>query len=287
MIKSLFEDALTSHSIVNINPVVDPSAIVTDPANQDYKPRSRQELKISLGTLIDDLSDENVSDIYDSLKNILTMKEDKKEREQMKKSNDKIEEAIRLAVRKILAESNLFNEFYAKDPTTGEMVWKGKGPAPTLSPNVNIQKLDPSASGRVVGPQTSDVKGLRATMKKMTSSDFDVVDPTAPAAGRTRRNKMEEGEKLKELAKEFGFKNPNGVLQFIKRVSEKFKSRSENYDEVNVAMLETMKDYIAELASGGDLSPADVQMLYDHPEHLTDLETFRIYADKKLKQRGL
>jgi len=288
LVKVLLEEKALGSSMVKINPVVDPSAAVTDPMNPDYKPQSRQELQISLGALIDDLADANVPDIYDALKDALTKHEDEEGKKQMKKSNDRVEETIRTAVRKILAESGLFKEHYEKDPATGEMVWRGKGPAPKLAASANVQKLDPSARGTVVGPQSPAGKSLKRIFKKMKREDLDgPLASDAPAAGRTRRNKMQEGDKLKMLAQQFGFKNPNGVAQFITRTLERFRYNWENYDDVSVAMLEIMKDYIKDLASGGDLAPADVQMLHDHPEHVMDLETFRAYSKKKLKEKGL
>jgi len=288
LVKVMLEDKTLGPAMVKVNPVVDPSAAITDPANLDFKPRSRKELQISLGALIDDLPDDNMPDVYDSLKKALAQQEDEKGKEQMKKSNDRVEETVRFMIRKILVESGLFSEHFEIDPTTGERVWKGAGPAPKLASKAGFQKLDPSARGVEVGPQSPAGKSLKSTFKKMKDSDLDTaISSNAPEAGRTRRNKMQEGDKLQALAKQFGFKNPNGVLQFINRAMERFRYNWEKLDEVSVAMLEIMKEYVKELADGGELAPADVQMLHDHPEHVMDLETFRVYAKKKLKQRGL
>lgn len=289
LVKRLLEDATLGPAMVKVNPVVDPSAAITDPANSDYKPQSRQELQIAFNVLIDDLTDDNIPDIYDSLKDVLSKREDENGKEQMKKSNDKVEETIRLMIRKLLIESNvLLKEYYEQDPVTSKMIWKGKGPAPKLTASTNIQKLDPSARSSVVGPQSPAGKSLKSTFKKMKDEEFDEpLDSDKPEAGRTRRNKMQDGDKLKMLAKEFGFKNPNGVAQFITRTIERFRYNWENYDDLNIAMLEIVKDYIDELAVGGSLAPADVQLLQDHPEHVMDLETFRVYAKKQLKQKGL
>ena len=67
LVKSLLEDTTLGPAMVKVNPVVDPSAAITDPANPDYKPQSRQELQIAFNALIDDLTDDNIPDIYDSL----------------------------------------------------------------------------------------------------------------------------------------------------------------------------------------------------------------------------
>ena len=299
LVKVLLEDKSLGPQLVKVNPVVDPSAILTDPSNPDYKPNTKQELQVAVTAMIADLSDDKVSDLYDSFKGALQSQEEDKGKDQMDKSNKKIEESIRMAIRALLAEIELprsIKEYYAKDPTTGEMVWKGSGPAPKLASSVGVQKFDPSARGIEVGPQSPAGKSLKSTFKKMKDSDFTAPDLTQPEAGRMRRNKMQEGDKLLQLAKEFGFKNPNGVLQFINRVLEKMKKRYDDYDAVAIASLEIMKEYIDELSmplkSGSKtldplITPQDAELMRQHPELIKDLETFRVYLNKKLRERGL
>lgn len=304
LVKKLLEDKALGPEMVKVNPVVDPSAIVTDPANPDYKPTNKQELQVVLSSMLRGVSDDSVSDIYDSIKNVMQSKEEDEGKDQMNKSNSKIEETIRMTIRKMLAEIELpelskrnLKEYFEIDPATGEKVWKGSGPAPKLAPSAGMQKLDPSARGVAVGPQSPAGKSLKSTFKKMKDSDISFVDTSQPEAGRSRRNKMQEGDKLRELAAEMGFKNPNGVLQFINRVLEKMKRRFENYDAVAVATLEIMKEYIDELSSPYKqssrvttepvITPQDAELLRQHPEMIEDLDTFRVYLNKKLKERGL
>jgi len=289
LVKTLLEDKTLGPQMVKVNPVVDPSAAITDPSNVDYKPSNKQELQVAISAMLGDVADEKSSIVYDSLKQALKSCEDVKGTKQMEKSNAKIEETIRVAIRSMLSNITL-KEYFEKNPETGEMVWKGSGPAPKLAPKTGVQKLDPSARGVVVGAKAPDVKSLRSRLKSMKDLDFTATDTSQPAAGRTRKNVMMSdvgGEGLKQMAKDFGFKNPNGVLQFITRTMDKFKTRFENIDQVNVALLEIMKDYITELSSSAEMASADVQMMYDHPEHVLDLDSFRVYANKKLKQRGL
>ncbi len=173
---------------------------------------------------------------------------------------------------------------------------EGRRSAPKLASGAGIKKLDPSEYGTPVGPQTPAGKSLKKTFAKMTAADLDPVDPSKPEAGRTRRNKSGETE-LKNMAASIGFKNPNGVLQFMNRVLEKFKSRYENIEDVQVATLEIMKEYIDELSSpykqSGKvttepvITPQDAELLRQHPEMIEDLDTFRVYLNKKLKERGL
>jgi len=300
LVKTLLEDKTLGPELIKVNPVVDPSAALTDPSNSDYKPNSKQELRIALSSMLDDLSDEKISSVYDSLKSALQSQKDDEGKDQVVKSNKKIEETIRVIVRELLERVELpkhhLKEYFELDPTTGEKIWRGTGPAPKLAASSKMQKLDPSERGIAMGPKTPAVKGLKKVLNKMKDSDFSAIDSSKPEAGRMRRNKMEQGDKLIQLAKDFGFKNPNGVLQFINRVLEKSKRRIENYDEVVVATLEIMKEYIEELSSpykSGSkmldplITPQDAELLRQHPEMIKDLSTFRIYLDKKLLRKGL
>lgn len=299
LVKVLLEDKTLGPQMIKVNPVVDPSAAVTDPANPDYKPSSKQELQVALTAMVSDLPDDMVPNVYDSLKHAMQSQEEDKGKEQMAKGNEKIEESIRMMVREMLSHIELpqqIKEYFEKDPATGEMIWKGAGPAPKLAAAVGMQKLDPEARGIPAGPSTPAVKSLRSKLKNLKDTDFSAVDASQPEAGRTRRNKMQEGDKLKQLASAMGFKNPNGVLQFINRVLEKTKKRYENYDVVAIATLEVMKEYIDELSSpykSGSkmldplITPQDAELMRQHPEMIKDLDTFRVYLDKKLRQRGL
>lgn len=299
MVKVLLEDKTLGPEMVKVNPVVDSSAALTDPSNPDYKPNNKQELQVALTAMLNTLSDDKVPDVYDSLKHAMQAKDEDEGKDQMSKSNAKIEESIRLAIRKLLEDVELskpfLKEHFEKDPNTGEMIWKGSGPAPKLASSSSFTKAAPGERGVPVGPTTPAGKGLKATFKKMKPEDLESVDSSDPLAGRSRRNKSGEVE-LKTMASELGFKNPNGVLQFMNRVLEKFKSRYENYDDVRVATLEIMKQYIDELSSpykqGGTttepvITPQDAELLRQHPEMIEDLDTFRVYLNKKLKERGL
>ena len=301
LIKVLLEDKSLGQQLVKVNPVVDPSALLTDPSNPDYKPNTKQELQVALTTIINNMPDDKVPDMYDLLRGALhSQEQEDKGKDQMDKSNKKVEESIRMTIRALLEKVEFprsIKEYYAKDSATGEMVWKGSGPAPKLaSGSTSVQKLDPSARGTVVGPQSPAGKALKKTFKKMKYSDLTMSDTSEPDEGRMRRNKMQEGDKLLELAREFGFKNPNGVLQFINRILEKLKRRFADYDAVVVASLEIMKEYIDELSSpykSGSkmldplITPQDAEVMRQHPELIKDLETFRVYLNKKLRERGL
>ena len=74
------------------------------------------------------------------------------------------------------------------------------------------------------------------------------------------------------------------------------KKRYNDYDAVAIASLEIMKEYIDELSmplkSGSKtldplITPQDAELMRQHPELIKDLETFRVYLNKKLRERGL
>ena len=292
-VKNLLEDKSLGEEMIKINPVVDPSAAITDPSNANFKPQTKQELQVALTGMIDQLSGDNIPDVYSTLKSALKMQDEDEGKEQMQKSNkklptgkdeksSKVEETIKKYVGKIL------KEHFEKDPVTGQLVWKGSGPAPKLALDIVKKDIPAGVSSAQTGPDTAAAKDLRKRLTKLTSADLDAApDADAPAPGRTRRNKMREGDKLKVLAAELGFKNPNGALQFSDKALQRFGYNWENYDAIVVASLEVMKEYVQELAAATDMAPADVQLMLDHPEHVADLDTFRVFLRKKLRQRGM
>jgi hypothetical protein len=104
MVKVLLEDKTLGPKMVNVNPVVDPSAALTDPDNSNFKPNSKPELRVALNVLIDDLSDENMPGVYDAIKNALDAQEDKEGKKQMKNSNEKFE-GLRKVIRSLINEA--------------------------------------------------------------------------------------------------------------------------------------------------------------------------------------
>lgn len=94
---------------VNVNPVVDPSAAVTDPINPNFVPQTKPELDVAIGQLVKDVPIDNVPKFYKTLRAVLDVEEhDTEEDEQMKDAAKggpaQVEEAVRRAVRKMLSE---------------------------------------------------------------------------------------------------------------------------------------------------------------------------------------
>ena len=272
-IKTLFENNGIASDVIKVNSVVDTSAIVTDPSNIDYKPNSKAEFQVAITTIIDDLSDEEIPNVYNIVKNTLEKRTEEEGKKKMNKKSVTTEGTIRLIIRKMLVEAfddEVDNSSIPKLPA--------------------IKKIPAGVHGaEYLSKRNNAIKGLQSTFKNMRddvdSEEMDRQDKPAP--GRTRRNKMDAAEGLKQMALELGFKNPNGALQFLNKTLEKMKVRIENYDDVMVSSLEAMNDYIAKLSQAGSFTPADVQLLKDHPEIVVDLDSFRIYLNKMLKKKGL
>ena len=98
----------TSEKPIGTNPVVDPSAAVTDPDNEKFKPRNRTELKIAVQSLVDDTADGDAPTLYDAVCDALqgfTKDEDEMKNKGVVNSDiGKVEETVRLSIKKMLAE---------------------------------------------------------------------------------------------------------------------------------------------------------------------------------------
>lgn len=101
LVKTLLEDKALGPAMINVNPVVDPSAPLVDPSNTDFVPTSSAELKAALSALVTGLSDESIPKVYDSMKDALEAAHE----DDMKDTDRKVEEAIRRAVRKLIKEA--------------------------------------------------------------------------------------------------------------------------------------------------------------------------------------
>ena len=299
IVKVLLEDKSLGPAMVKVNPVVDPSAALTDPANPDFKPTDRAELKAALSAIISDISDDSVPGVYDSIKNAIDVPDtdDKGDKEM---SNTKVEAVVRAAVRKLLRENyineesaaekreRLAKEKWAQYPSGEEAREK------FLSGGGQITKV-PTGVGvtRATTPDPAAVKSLRSSLSTMQLDPEDSKDASA------KKNMMVSdtgGEGLKELAAEFGFKNPNGVLQWINKVVDKMKVRLENFEQYQVAVLEIMNQFLDDMSKpymDGKkelpplIEPEDVELMKSNPELVEELPLFREYLSKQLKKRGL
>lgn len=102
---------------VEVNDVVDPSAAETDPINPSFSPQNKAEFDVATRNLVKDLPNDQMPGIYNRLKSVvddqLAAAADEEQQRQAEKSGTpmksksgiNVEEAVRLAVRKMIAEA--------------------------------------------------------------------------------------------------------------------------------------------------------------------------------------
>lgn len=245
-------------SPATVSAVVDPSAALTDPGNPNYKPDNRKELRISLSSLIDDLSDDESPEAYDAIKDAL-----EKSKEDDMKNNKKVEEAVRLAIRKMLREAEL--------PPVKKIPMGVHGGEWMRAHQKRRDDLDKTLSGM----------NIDTDAEEMTRAD-------APAAGRERKNVMQTdvgGASFKQIAQELGFASESGAKQAVEKAMAKVRFASGmDPDHLQIVVLTAMSDYIDFLNKSGELTPADVQLMKDHPNIVSELDGFREFLDKYIKR---
>lgn len=305
-VRVLLEDKTLGPAMLNVNDVVDPSAAVTDPSNPNFRPQSPVELKIALNVLADEVPQDNIPDIYMRIKDALDSQEGIEGNSQMKKSNEKIEEAVRMAIRRMIRESVLSEaepprprpKFMppsspmavpSEDPAlknlkTGPEIAnyfrkvKGMAAAEAKSEAEAVLKsrtvaIDPSATITRGAPGMSGRPGMQKPTEKELSSlraqlDSSTLGSEEEKVAGGKKNIMGD-EKLRLLASQFGYKNPNGVAQFIDRVlQDKVKQRMGNPEAYEIATLEAMNDYIKKLLELELITPEDADLMKQNPQFI-------------------
>lgn len=298
-VQRLLEDKSLGPAMVNVNPVVDQSAALTDPSNPNFKPASRPELKAALSAIVSEIPDDNIPSVYDSIKNAISVDDEEKEGD-VKMNSKKTEAVIRAAIRNILKENYLKEESAAeKRERLSKEKWASTAAADEKArqdflATKGVTKV-PAGVGttKATMPDPGALKDLRSRLA--TSLD----EPGATTSASAKKNLGVSdigGEGLKELAAEFGFKNPNGVLQWMNKVLGKMKVRIDSFEEYQVALLEIMNQFLEDMSKpyndGGQTLPPlvdqqDVELMKANPELVEELPLFREYLAKQLKKRGL
>jgi len=249
-----------SDSPTTVSAVVDPSAALTDPGNPNFKPANRKELRIALSDMINGVSDDCVEDIFDAMKDAI---EKTQEEDKQMKNDKKVEETIRATIRKMLKEAEL----------------------------PPVKKIPAGVHG---GEYTRNLEKrkskLRGVMSKWRDDDdaAPMVRADAPAAGRERKNVMQTdvgGASFKQIAQELGYASESGAKQAAEKAMSKVKFASKmDQDELQIVVLTAMSDYIDFLNNSGELTSADVQLMKDHPNIVSELDGFREFLDKYIKR---
>lgn len=261
---------------VNVNDVVDPNACVTDPINPDFVPQTKPELDVALKQLVKDVPIDHVPAVYKAIDAVV--RDDvarEKEDDEMKKAaqggTTQVEEAVRLAIRKMLQEAELppvkkipmgvhGAEYMRRMEKTRSDLAKSLGSKQT------DDELEPEAPED--GP-LPDQGGKRKAYKSTA------VGGTADVGGAS----------FQDIAKELGL-SVAGAKRAVDQALAKAQWMAQDIDpdDLEILVLQSMNRYIDMLQKTGELSAADVQLMKDHPDIVRDLDGFREYLDGELKK---
>lgn len=250
------------NSPVTISAVVDPSAALTDPGNEKFRPQNRAELKAALSPIVDDISDDDSAEIFDAIQSAVKLKDEKEEKMKTKKAS--VEEAIRQSVRKMLSEMGPYRD-------TG-MSYSGPGIGSTAKKG--MEECEP-CEGEGYLPDGSECKVCKGTgeVPAKAKRGYQMADVEAGMAT------------LEDIAKEMGYAGPPGARQAIEKATKKaqFLAGMEP-DDYEIMVLTAMNDYVKELQSSGELTPEDVKLLKSHPNIVSELDGFREFLQKYIKK---
>jgi hypothetical protein len=296
-----------STSPVSISPVVDPSAAVTNPNNPKFVPTDRRELMAAIPPLVDEISDDDVLDFFDSMREKIRSIKDNEE----KMNNKKVEEVIRSAVRKMIREA-------AGGYKDTGLSYSGSGTSASDEEAIeravlntmkkfNVQKIKskPLDFLKELIPRISSLPGDRlasvsAAIDIVERMDEEASDALSKALKNNpeiipKKNMMLADVPYEEVAQEMGYSGPPGARAAELRGFEKFARRSTKGSKNDFSGIDPMTDLVVYLAiedyidllekkgktifDGTDLfNEADIQMLKRTPELVRELVTFQVFV---------
>jgi hypothetical protein len=309
----------------DVNPVTDPSAAVTDPINPSFTPQTKTEFGIAVNQLVKNLPDTQMPSLFDTVKTAIDTKETKEDEEEMTKKvaagGTGVEEAVRRAVRKQLAQINPrwdTSQALAEarpdkklGPVVGDLPPVKKIPAgqhggewnkrsekhladlkkilkkdPTAEPAADAAELADAAPGEETPQKThkvtaiggmEDVGGL--SFEEIAKSLSDDLRAEAEQELADAELNGEEPEKLKTTA----------AVSGAKRIADEALKKAHflcdmDPEDLEIIVHTAMNDYIKYLTKSGELTPADVQLMKDHPNIIRDLDGFREFLHNSIRR---
>lgn len=261
---------------VNVNPVVDPSAAQTDPINQCFVPQTKPELDVAVKQLTKNVPVDKVQGTYKAIRAVIDAEQAKtEEEEEMKKTAQggtrQVEEAVRHAVRKLIAQ---MNEAPADLPPVKKIPFGVHGAE--YARRMEKTKADLGKTFRTSGAESHEDEDLTDEPKKHRAYKATALGSMADV----------EGASFQEIAKKLGF-SVAGAKQAVDKALEKARwvATEIDPDDLEILVLQTMNDYIDTLNKTGELTPADVQLMKDHPNIVRELEGFREFLAGAIKRR--
>jgi hypothetical protein len=274
IVKVLLEDKALGPALIKVNPVVDPSAALTDPSNLNYVPDSAVELKVALNSMASEIPQDNVPKIYKSIKQAIEdAAADEKGKSDMKKEKTSVEETVRNIVKKIIEENivaealpvppprmKLPERLPVPDPEE-ELKQKGLTAAqkadlrsklahstPVTNPaGVVPKKYDPGASG-TKAPQTNPFAASDADKRNVASLDKSDVDTDGGGeeekknvTGLASGTFSEFNENVIEKLYGDKFSGESGVKQFIEKLFNPTKKGETVENPYTLTVIEFLK----------------------------------------------
>lgn len=258
-----------SDSPASVSAVVDPSAAVIDPGNPNFKPTNRNELRAAISDMVNSISDDCAEQIFDAMKSAIEKTQEDKDM----KTDKKVEETIRLAIRKIISEVRPKFKDIPVGPVTNPL-----GITPTRYP-----------AGMSGGEATKAFEKRKSNLAKSfekMDADADAAEMARsdkPAAGRTRKNVSGE-EGFKDIGQKLGVSTSmakKDEMSFMNKLKKFSGMESEDFE---IMLMTAANDYVDHLKSSGELTSADVELMKDHPDIVTDLDGFREFFQKYVKR---
>jgi len=284
-----------------VNPNVDPSAAVTDPINPNFTPQDKTEFNVAIGQLVKNLPDADMPGLYDTVRTAIDDKQNVEDEDEMKKKamqggTTQVEEQVRKAIRKVISDLNLRRGDQVSEAKPDP--WKDA--PPVTGPMPAVTKIPAGIHGgeftRWQEKNKSDVKkylgkiDLDAPVIEPEEHDADVDpvdDPKRRAYKTTALGGMTDvaGASFEQIAQELGF-SVAGAKQAVDKSLEKarFLATGMDEDDREILVLTAINDYIKTLNRSGELTPADVQLMKDHPDMVRELDGFREFLDTTIRR---
>lgn len=273
---------------IEANPVVDPSAILTDKDHKNQRPRNSVELQVAIKKITNDLPDVEASKIYDTVIDAL----EKDNEKPMNKPNKNVEESIRSAIRKMLDEG------WVTDPKTGATIWQDEAPKKKVAAPVGqvvgdmppVKKIPAGVMGGEAERRFQKTKKSLAGALKKPEVMQAVEDEAAPDDVARRKNVTMtdvQGASFQQIADELGFA-VSGAKQAVDKALSKLQWLTSyvqaSPEDFEVMTLTAMNDYVNYLNKSGELTSEDVTLLKNHPDIVQSLDGFREFLDKYIRK---
>lgn len=250
--------------VINVNNVVDKLASVTDTSNFKQTPQDKIEFIVAVKQLIDDVPIDNIPNIYKLIKDVIDTSSEK-----TTMSNKKIEESVRAVVRKLIAEAQPLP------------------PVKKIPFGVHGAEYERNMAASRASLNKAMKKDLDADLKKVTVDDVEEPEVKKRAQKATSLGNMlgVGGASFEDIAKELNF-SVAGAKQAVDKALEKTRWLTSEIDEddLEIIVLNSMNNYIEDLAGTGELTDEEVKMMKDHPAIVRELDGFREYLGNVLRR---